>query len=387
MTLQAEGICDARFRRVKEVFESNFANGLEIGAAVAIALDGKSVVDLWGGHADAARTRPWQRDTLVNVYSTTKGVTAILAHRLVDQGKLDLDAPVARYWPEFAEHGKDKIPVNYLLSHRAGLPAVRKQLPPDGWVNWPVMCTALAAEAPWWEPGTRHGYHALTFGYLVGEVIRRITGKTPGAYLRDEITAPNALDIHIGVDASFDSRIAELVGAKPLPPGTPPSPVTELASDPESITYKAIANPVPVIDPKLVNSRAWRAAQIPAANGHATARDLARLYGALATGGNLDGRRILTPASIARASTEQAIGPDIVLGEKTRWGLGFALTQPETPLGPNPRAFGHPGAGGSLGFADPDTRVGFGYVMNQMGSGALIDGRDAALFNAFYESL
>jgi CubicO group peptidase (beta-lactamase class C family) len=387
MAVQIEGNCDARFRRVKEVFASNFANGLEVGAAVAITLDGKSVVDLWGGHADSARTRSWKRDTLVNVFSTTKGITAILAHGLVEQGKLDLDAPVARYWPEFAEAGKDKIPVNYLLSHRAGLPAVRKQLPSDGWVNWPVMCAALAAETPWWEPGMRHGYHALSFGYLVGEVIRRITGKTPGAYLRDEIAAPSSLDIHIGVDASFDSRIAELVGAKPPPLGTPPSPLTEIASDPESITYKAIANPVPVVDPKLVNSRAWRGAEIPAANGHATARDLARLYGALTKGGSLDGRRILTPESIARASAEQAIGRDVVLGVKTRWGLGFALTMPETPLGPNPRAFGHPGAGGSLGFADPDAQVGFGYVMNQMGSDALIDGRAAALFTAFYESL
>jgi CubicO group peptidase (beta-lactamase class C family) len=387
MAIQADGTCDARFRRVKEVFESSFASGLEVGAAVSATIDGKPVVDLWGGHADAARTRPWKRDNLVNVFSTTKGITAVLAHRLVDQGKLELDAPVARYWPEFAQNGKHKIPVNYLLSHRAGLAAVRKQLPPDGWVNWPVMCAALAAETPWWEPGTRQGYHALTFGYLVGEVIRRITGKTPGAYLRDEIAAPNSLDIHIGVDASFDPRIAELVGAKPPPPGTAPSPVTEMASDPESITYKAIANPVPVVDPKLVNSRAWRGAEIPAANGHATARDLARLYGALAMGGSLDGRRILTPESIARASTEQTIGPDVVLGVKTRWGLGFALTMPETPLGPNPRSFGHPGAGGSLGFADPDAHVGFGYVMNQMGSDALIDGRAAALFNALYESL
>jgi CubicO group peptidase (beta-lactamase class C family) len=386
MATKAEGNCDARFRRVKEVFETNFANDLEVGAAVAATIDGKSVVDLWGGHADAARTRPWKRDTLVNVFSTTKGITAILANRLVEHGRLDLDAPVARYWPEFAQAGKEKIPVHFLLSHRTGLPAVRKQLPADGWVNWPVMCTALAAETPWWEPGTRHGYHALTFGYLVGEIIRRITGKTPGAYLYDEITAPNSLDIHIGVDASFDARIAELVGAKPPPPGAP-NAFAALASDPESITYKAIANPVPVVDPKLVNSRAWRAAEIPAANGHATARDLARLYGALATGGSLDGRRILTPESIARACVEQASGPDVVLGANTRWGLGFALTQPEIPFGPNPRAFGHPGAGGSLGFADPDARVGFGYTMNQMGSDALLDGRAAALFNALYESL
>ncbi|HUA33038.1 MAG TPA: serine hydrolase domain-containing protein [Candidatus Binataceae bacterium] len=386
MNVKSEGSCDPRFKRVKEVFESNFAAGLEVGAAVAATVDGKSVVDLWAGHADQARTRPWQRDTLVNVYSTTKGITAILAHRLVDQGRLDLDAPVASYWPEFAAAGKAKIPVNYLLSHRAGMAAVRKQLPPDGYFNWTLMCDALAAQEPWWEPGTKHGYHALTFGHLVGEVIRRITGKTPGTYLREEITGPHELDIHIGVGASFDSRIADLVAAAPPPAGAP-DPMAQMASDPESVSYKAIANPVPVIDSKLVNSRAWRGAEIPAANGHATARDLARLYGALAMGGKLDGRQVLTPASIRRAHTEQAVGLDAVLGQKTRWGLGFALTQAETPLGPNPHTFGHPGAGGSIGFADPDAHVSFGYVMNQMGANALIDTRAASLYNALFEAL
>jgi CubicO group peptidase (beta-lactamase class C family) len=386
MAVNAQGSCDPRFKRLKEVFEDNFARGLEVGAAVAATIDGKPVIDLWAGHADKAGTRPWQRDTLVNVYSTTKGITAILAHRLVDQGRLDIEAPVARYWPEFAAAGKDRIPVNYLLSHRAGLAAVRKQLPADAFFNWDMMSSALAAETPWWEPGTKHGYHALTFGYLVGEVIRRITGKTPGTYLREEITAPHQLDIHIGTDASFDPRIADLITALPPPPGHS-DPLLEMARDPESVTFKAIANPVPVIDAKLINSRAWRGAEIPAANGHATARDLARLYGALASGGNLDGHRILSPESIRRAYTEQTVGIDAVLGQKTRWGLGFALTQPETPLGPNPHTFGHPGAGGSIGFADPDARVGFGYVMNQMGADALVDGRAATLFNALYESL
>ncbi len=386
MSVKIEGSCDPRFKRVREAFESNFVAGLEVGAAVAATVDGKPVVDLWAGHADKAGTRPWQRDTLVNVYSTTKGITAMLAHRLVDQGRLDLDAPVASYWPEFAAAGKAKIPVNYLLSHRAGMAAVRKQLPPDGYFNWTLMCDALAAQEPWWEPGTKHGYHAITFGHLVGEVIRRITGKSPGTYLREEIAGPHQLDIHIGVDASFDPRIADLVGAAPPPPGAADS-FAQMASDPESVTYKAIANPVPVIDPKLINSRAWRAAEVPAANGHATARDLARLYGALASGGKLDGRQVLTPESIKRAYAEQAVGPDAVLGQKTRWGLGFALTQPETPLGPNPHTFGHPGAGGSIGFADPDARVSFGYVMNQMGANALLDTRAASLYNALFESL
>ena len=386
MAVKIEGSCDPRFLRVKEVFADSFANGIEVGAAVAATLDGKPIIDLWGGYADKAKTRPWKRDTLVNVYSTTKGLAAICAHRLVDQGKLNLDAPVAQYWPEFGQAGKGKIPVNYLLSHRAGLPAVRKQLPMDAYFNWNVMCAALAAQEPWWEPGTKHGYHAITFGHLIGEVIRRITGKTPGTYLRDEIARPLNLDMHIGVDASFDARIAELIGAPPPPPDKP-DPVAEMARDPESVTFKAIANPRPVIDPALVNSREWRAAEVPAANGHATARSLATLYGALATGGKLNGYHVLTPESIKRAHTEQANGPDLVLGVVTRWGLGFALNQAGAPIGPNPRTFGHPGAGGSLGFADPDARLGFGYVMNQMGSDALIDGRAATLFNTIFAAL
>jgi CubicO group peptidase (beta-lactamase class C family) len=386
MSVKIEGACDPRFNRVKEIFTDSFTNGIEVGAAVAATIDGKSVIDLWGGHVDKAKTKPWTRDTLVNVYSTTKGLAATCAHRLVDQGKLDLDAPVAKYWPDFAQAGKEKTPVNYLLSHRAGLPAVRKQLPMDAYVNWPVMCAALAAQEPWWDPGTKHGYHAITFGYLIGEVIRRITGKTIGAYLRDEIARPLNLDMHIGVDASFDARIADLIAAPPPPPGKP-DPVAEMARDPESVTFKAIANPRPVIDTALVNSREWRGAEIPAANGHATARALAALYGNLATAGQVSDFRVLTPESIRRAHTEQAFGPDVVLGVVSRWGLGFALNQPAAPLGPNPRTFGHPGAGGSIGFADPDARLGFGYTMNQMGSDALIDGRAANLFNALFAAL
>jgi len=386
MAVKIEGSCDPRFNSVKEIFAANFENGLEVGAAVSAVVDGKAIFDLWGGYLDKARTRPWTRDTLVNVYSTTKGITSICAHRLVDQGKLDLDAPVSKYWPEFAQSGKEKIPVNFLLSHRAGLPAVRKQLPMDAYSNWPVMCAALAAQEPWWEPGKQHGYHAISFGYLVGEVIRRVTGKTPGTYLRDEIAGPLKLDIHIGVDASFDGRIAELITQAPPPPGETDQ-VAAMSVDPESMTFKAIANPRPVIDAALVNSRAWRGAEVPAANGHATARALAALYGGLASGGESNGYRVLTPASIKRAHTEQAYGPDLVLGVVSRWGLGFALNQPVTPLGPNPRTFGHPGAGGSLGFADPNARIGFGYTMNQMGPDALIDGRAAALFDAMYAAL
>jgi CubicO group peptidase (beta-lactamase class C family) len=387
MVSAIDGTCDPKFARVKEAFTDNFSRGEEIGAAIAVTIDGKSVVDLWGGHADTRRSRPWTRDTLVNVYSTTKGLTAMCAHRLVDQGKLDLDAPVAKYWPEFAQAGKAKIPVRWLLSHRAGLPAVRKPLRPETFYDWNAMCAALAEQEPWWPPGTKHGYHAITYGWLVGEVIRRVSGKTPGAYFRDEIAAPLGLDAHIGLGAEHDGRVAEISPPPPPPPGEV-NPTMELMRNPESIASKAISNPpVVVIDPAVVNSRAFRAMELPSANGHATARSLARVYGALGRGGEIDGVRVLTPESIERARTEESCGLDEVLGVKTRVGLGFMLTQPETPLGPNPGGFGHPGAGGSLGFADPGARVGFGYTMNQMGSGLLIDPRVRRLIDALFASI
>src|ERR1700691_1767905 len=210
-----EGTCDARFARVREAFADNFASRRETGASLAIALDGRLVADLWGGWTDKARTRPWTRDTIVNVYSTTKGLPAICAHRLAGEDRLDLDAPGAKYWPEFAASGKHRIPVRALLNHRAGLPAIRKPLVPEDLYDWRTMTEALAAEEPWWDPGTRHGYHAITFGYLVGEVIRRITCKSVGNYFRDEIAVPLKIDAHIGLDAYDDGRVAEMIGAPP----------------------------------------------------------------------------------------------------------------------------------------------------------------------------
>jgi CubicO group peptidase (beta-lactamase class C family) len=386
MATKIEGTCEPKFNRVKEAFAANFDSGDETGAACAITLDGKPVVDLWAGYADKAQTRLWTRDTIVNVYSTTKGLTAICAHRLVDQGKLDLDAPVAKYWPEFAQAGKGKLPVRFLLSHRAGLPAVRKPLAPDALYQWDTMCAALAEQEPWWEPGTKHGYHALTFGFLVGEVIRRITGKTPGTYFRDELAQPLGLDAHIGLGAEHDARTADMI---PSPPPGPDQPnlFAEAAKNPESVTAKAFMNPPVLIKPGLVNSREWRAAEIPAGNGHTTARALARLYGALGRGGEVDGYRVLTPRSIARCHDEQSRGPDEVLFISTRFGLGFMMSQPGASLGPNSRSFGHPGAGGSLGYADPDAKIGFGYTMNRMQASILIDPRATRLIDALYASL
>ncbi len=386
MAVKIEGTCDPKFNRVKDAFAENFEKRSEVGAAAAVMLDGKSVVDIWAGHADKAKTKPWTRDTLVNVYSTTKGVTAICAHRLVDKGLLDIDAPVAKYWPEFAQAGKDKIPVRFLLSHRAGLPAVRKPLADDALFNWTTMTTALAEQEPWWEPGTRHGYHALTFGWLVGEVIRRISGKTPGAYLRDEIAGPLGADFHIGLDAKHDARTANMIAAPPPAPGEP-NLFAEVMKDPESMVAKAFMNPPGGMRPGMVNTREWRAAEIPAANGHGTARSLAQLYGALARGGELNGVRVMSKDEVAKCSIEQSNGPDALLIINTRFSQGYMMSQPGASLGPNPQSFGHPGAGGSLGYADPEAKIGFGYTMNKMQSGLLIDSRATALIEAVYASM
>ena len=386
MAVKIEGTCDPKFNRVKDAFAENFEKRNEVGAAAAVMLDGKSVVDIWAGHADKAKTKPWTRDTLVNVYSTTKGVTAICAHRLVDKGLLDIDAPVAKYWPEFAQAGKDKIPVRFLLSHRAGLPAVRKLLADDALFNWTTMTTALAEQEPWWEPGTRHGYHALTFGWLVGEVIRRISGKTPGVYLRDEIAGPLGADFHIGLDAKHDARTANMIAAPPPAPGEP-NLFAEVMKDPESMVAKAFMNPPGGMRPGMVNTREWRAAEIPAANGHGTARSLAQLYGALARGGELNGVRVMSKDEVAKCSIEQSNGPDALLIINTRFSQGYMMSQPGASLGPNPQSFGHPGAGGSLGYADPEAKIGFGYTMNKMQSGLLIDSRATALIEAVYASM
>lgn len=385
--LEVHGVCDAGFTRVRDALSENFSKYGEVGASLAVMVDGRMVVDVWAGHADAERTRPWERNTIVNAWSTTKGVVATCAHRLADQGRLDLDAPVAKYWPEFAQAGKGEIPVRYLLSHQAGLPAIRKQLPLGAAYDWDMMTTALAGEEPWWEPGTKHGYHAFTYGWLVGEVIRRVTGGSVGTYWRKEIAEPLNLDFQIGLPPEDDARTAECISADLPEPGES-NFVLEMLKDPESMPFKVLVNPPDLFQPGVVNTREWRAAEIPGANGHGNARALARLYGGLARGGQLDGVRVLSPEAIERATIEQASGKDEVMGLDLRVALGFVLNSPDAALGPNPRSFGHSGAGGSLGFADPDAKVGFGYTMNRMiQPPTLNDPRWAPMIEAVYTSL
>jgi CubicO group peptidase (beta-lactamase class C family) len=354
---------------VRDALSEILAGGEEIGAALAVCVDGHLVVDLWAGYADAARTRPWDRDTIVNLYSVGKAVTAVCALRLVEAGRLDLDAPVARYWPEFAQAGKAQIPVRYLLTHQAALPAIARPLPSGAWSHWDVMTAALAAQAPWWEPGTGHGYHVNTQGFLVGEVVRRITGKTLGTYLREAITGPAGVDFFIGLGPELEGRCADVLPQQATPEGDDLR--RQLSGNPASLSglplmrVNAYRNPPEVSGTGVVNTRPWRAAEVPSTNGHGNARAVARLYSALAGDGELGGVYVLSPEMIARATEQQVYGDDIVLQRPTRFGLGFQLTMAERPLGPSSRAFGHFGAGGSLGFADPDARVAFGYAMNQ----------------------
>jgi CubicO group peptidase (beta-lactamase class C family) len=381
-----EGVFDARLRHVREAFAENFARHGEVGAAVAVTIDGRPVVDLWAGHADAARTRPWTRETIVNIASATKGLTTICAHRLADRGLLDLDAPVASYWPEFAQAGKTAISVHLLLSHRAGLPAIDAPLPTEALYDWDTMTSALAAQKPWWEPGTQHGYHAFTFGWLVGEVVRRITGNSLGTCWREEVAEPLGIDCHIGLAAEHDGRVAEFIPVPPPPPGEPDWEA-ELLKNAGPMVQKATNNPPHTVAD--MNTPTWRRAEIPAGNAHTNARALARVYGALACTGEVGGVRVLTPESIERARTEHASGPDAVLfGLPTRFGLGFSLPPEGAGFGTSSAsAFGCPGAGGSIGFADPEAGVGFGYTMNQMQPGMPPDPRALRIIDALYASL
>lgn len=382
--MRARGSVEVGFEDVRQAFEDNFTERGDVGAACAVYLDGRPVVDLWGGVADQKSGRGWDRDTLALVYSTTKGVTAICAHRLAQEGVLDLDATVASFWPEFAAAGKESVTVRDLLVHRAGLPTLEPKLARDQALAWQPAVDALAAQSPLWVPGSRHGYHAVTFGWLVGEVIRRVSGRSVGRYLAEEIAGPLGLDLWIGLPAAEEHRVARL-----LPPGPVRISRDELArlapeqlerlramADPGSLMQRALN---PTDPPFSFNRPELHAAELPAANGIATARSLARLYAA--TIGAVDGARILDDTTVSEATREQSTGPDEVLGVDTRFGSGFFLPSQFSPL-MGPRSFGHSGAGGSLAFADPDAGISFAYVMNQMQQGLAADPRPAALVAA-----
>ncbi|MFK0109441.1 serine hydrolase domain-containing protein [Streptomyces sp. NPDC091217] len=382
---QVHGVCEPRFAAVREAFEENFRDREELGAAVAVTVDGETVVDLWGGWADPAHSRPWERDTVVNVWSTAKGPVALCAHILADRGLLDLDAPVADYWPEFAAAGKERVLVRHLLSHRAGLAGLREPHSFQDLYDWELTTARLAATEPWWEPGTQSGYHALTYGFLVGEVVRRVSGLLPGAFLEREVTGPLGIDFTVGLPEKESGRAAELVHPQVMSKSEQAAIFSQLTP----VAIAALGNPP--AGATQANTPEWRAAAIPAANGHGTARAVAALYGVFAGRGEYGGRRVLSPEAAERVREGQGSCRDLVLGagfeHETEVGLGLWLSGANGSYGPNPRAFGHDGFGGSCGLADPEAGVSLGYVMNRMGGRIADDPRKTALVEAVYASL
>lgn len=376
-----QGYCTPGFEKVKDALTRAFEVEGDVGASFAATIDGKFVVDIWAGYADAARTCPWERDTIANVWSTTKVMTALCALMLVDRGQLDLDATVANYWPEFSQAGKEKIPVRYLLSHMSGLSGFEESISTEDLYDWDRITSLLAAQEPWWEPGTKSGYHSLTFGYLIGEVVRRITGRTLGTFFQQEVAIPLGADFHIGLPAEHDARVAELIPPPVPQPGDPGY------IDPEKQPELMRKMGNPTLSAVVTTQRVWRAAEIPAANGHGNARSVARIAAALACGGELDGVHLLSRPTIEKAIEEQHYGTDLVLQMPIRWGLGYGLNDSEMPIVPNPRAFFWGGWGGSLVVVDLDARVSFAYVMNKMGFGTMGDKRSIRPVRALYAAM
>jgi CubicO group peptidase (beta-lactamase class C family) len=369
------GLCPDRFARVRDAFAANFEDGGELGARFALAVDGEIVVDLMGGHADRKREILFGPDTLTPLFSTTKAVAALMVARLVDEGRLANDQPVADVWPEFGQAGKAEVTVEQALSHQAGLSGFLDETDPSIWFDWNATCAKLAAMAPIWPVGSASGYHPITFGYLAGEIFRRVDGRTMGTALREDIAGPLDLDLWIGLPDSEHARCAELMRPSALP---------KVGAMNDAVKAAFLT---PWASPGGRGTADWRRVEIPSANGHATAPALARLMGALATGGTLDGRSLITPAGIKAASAERIVGQDLVLPFVISWGAGFMRNTPNMFYGPNPDAFGHSGWGGSCAFADPAAGVSGSYVMNKQGSALIGDERAVRLIEAAYASL
>lgn len=377
------GHCAPGFEPVREAFARNFDEG-EVGAACCVHRDGEVVVDLWGGLADRDSGRPWRGDTPVLVFSSSKGLSAIVVHRLIERGLLELDAPIARHWPEFAARGKQGITLRDVLCHRSALAAVDGELTLEQVLAWHPVCAALAAQAPNWEPGQGHGYHARSFGWILGELVRRVTGRSLGTVFADEVARPLGLDCWIGLPAAESPRVATVYGP-PEPTDPEAIALREKFMGPDTLLGRVIEGPSRLFSyGDMWNRPDVRAAEMPSSNGIATARALSRCYAA--TLAPVDGVRLLAPETLAAATVSHAEGPDRVLLMPTRFALGFALPPMLGEACPE-GSFGHPGAGGSLGFADPARGLAFGYAMNQMRLGVSGDPRAARLVEALYASL
>jgi CubicO group peptidase (beta-lactamase class C family) len=375
-----EGTCGERFQPVADAFRQNFIAGKETGASLMVIQDGETVLDLWAGYANAAHTRTWEQDTLVNVFSTTKMATALCALLLADRGQIDLDAPLCRYWPEFTSHGKDKILVRHVLSHTAGLPGFSTKISFDDLYDWEKIIKFLEAEKPWWKPGMKLGYHTLTYGYLLGEVVRRVTGMMLGQFLHEEIASPLGIDFFIGLPEKEEKRVAEII------------PEQEKLS-PLALTLLKLIFPTgmkiamnPVLDSKDFNTRACHAAEIPAGNGIGNARSVAQMGSILANGGSYNGKQVLSRSMVERAIQEQSRGRDAVaFGRPSAWGLGAMLLNKDLLLGP--RSFYATGLGGSVCVMDLERNVTLAYVMNKMAELSEGDSRSIPLVQKLWECL
>ncbi len=368
------GTCDEAFAGVREGFANNFAQDLDVGASVCVVHNGRTVVDLWGGEIDNVDgvRGPWKEDSIVNVWSTTKTMAALTMLVLVDRGLLDADAPVSAYWPEFAVNGKDGVLVRHVLAHSAGLSGIEVPTATEELCDHNVIAARLGAQAPWWEPGTASGYHAITQGYLENEIVRRITGRTLGVYFAEEIAGPlggaygrNAIDFHIGTAASCDERVGRVI--------PPSSGLTGASTEPDSLAFRTFSNPA--FGAEFSWTEQWRRAEVPAANGHGNARSVAQAQAVVSHGGEVNGVRLLSEATVARIFEEQSDMTDLVLGIPFRLGIGYGLVSPSTPISPNARACFWGGWGGSLVVNDLDSRMTFAYVMNRMGEGTVGDVR------------
>ena len=370
------GFASKGFEQVRDTFADNFAKLGDVGASYCVTKDGETVVDLWGGHADAAKTKPWVKDTIINVYSTTKTMTALTALLLADRGLIDFKAPVAKYWPEFSANGKANVTVAQLMSHSAGLSGWKEKISTADLYDWEKATSLLAAQSPFWEPGTAPGYHALTQGYLVGEVIRRVTGKSIGTVFREEIAEPLNADFWIGLPASEDARVAELI---------PPPPGEGVADGNQDEIQKNMATN-PGIDVAETKTRAWRGAEIPAAGGTGNARAVAEIQTILANGGVARGKRFMSEAGCRKALELQIEGTDKVMGIPARFGMGFGLAGGAVPL-PNPNSIYWGGYGGSIIIIDMDARTTLSYVMNVMHGTTTGDMRGMGLAMATWQAL
>jgi CubicO group peptidase (beta-lactamase class C family) len=370
------GFMKPGFESVGEALAQNFNDDFEVGASVSVVHKGETVVDIWAGHTDMERTAPWERDTITNVWSSTKTMMFLTLLELADKGALSLHDPVHKYWPEFKANGKEDVTVAHLMAHTAGLPGWDRPMKPEDYYDHDLCASALAEQAPWWKPGTASGYHAISQGYLIGELVKRVTGMSLGTYFKKTFAEPLGADFHIGTPAECDARISNVI---------PPAPLDLGAVDPQSIAVRTFANPI--MDAKQSWETKWRRCESAAANGHGNARSLALLQSIISHGGEAQGKRFISAAGVEKLFEVQADGTDLVLGMPSRFGMGYGLNNEHTPISPNPRACFWGGWGGSLIVNDLDASMSFAYVMNRMGAGTVGDLRSAGPLMATYAAI